>query len=56
MDKFVIVNGGTQKQRWLVEDIAWWFCTKYFKRFKSIKKDSIIFLKGHVGKIQNHTF
>lgn len=35
MDKFVIVNGGTQKQRWLVEDIAWWFCTKYFKRFKS---------------------
>ena len=35
MDKFVIVNGGTQKQRWLVEDIAWWFCAKYFKRFKS---------------------
>ena len=35
MDKFVIVNGGTQKQRWLVEDISWWFCDKYFNRFKS---------------------
>ena len=35
MDKFVLVYGGTKKQRWLVEDIAWWFCEKYFKRFKS---------------------
>ena len=34
MDKFVIVNGGTQKQRWLVEDIAWWFCASILK-FKS---------------------
>ena len=34
MDKFVLVYGGTKKQRWLVEDIAWWFCEKYFKRFK----------------------
>ena len=35
MDKFVLVYGGTKNQRWLVEDIAWWFCEKYFKRFKS---------------------
>ena len=35
VDKFVLVYGGTKKQRWLVEDIAWWFCEKYFKRFKS---------------------
>ena len=35
MDKFVLVYGGTKKQRWLVEDIAWWFCGKYFKRFKA---------------------
>ena len=35
MDKFVLVYGGTKKQRWLVEDITWWFCDKYFKRFKS---------------------
>ena len=35
MDKFVLVYGGTKKQRWLIEDITWWFCEKYFKRFKS---------------------
>ena len=26
---FVLVNGGTKKQRALIEDIAWWFCDKY---------------------------
>ncbi len=31
---FVLVNGGTKKQRNLIEDIAWWFCNKYFSRFK----------------------
>ena len=31
---FVLVNGGTKKQRNLIEDIAWWFCDKYFSRFK----------------------
>ena len=31
---FVLVNGGTKKQRALVEDIAWWFCDKYFSKFK----------------------
>ena len=35
MDKFVLVYGGTKKQRWVIEDIPWWFCEKYFKRFKS---------------------
>ena len=35
MDKFVLGYGGTKKQRWGGEDIAWWFCEKYFKRFKS---------------------
>jgi len=35
VDKFVLVYGGTKKQRWLIEDITWWFCEKYFKRFKS---------------------
>ena len=35
MDKYLLIYGGTQKQRWLVEDIAWWFCDKYFNRFKS---------------------
>ena len=35
MEKFVLVDGGTKKQRDLVEDIAWWFCEKYFSRFKS---------------------
>ena len=35
MDKFVLVYGGTKKQRWLIEDFTWWFCEKYFKRFKS---------------------
>ena len=39
MDKFVLVYGGTKKQRWLVEDIAWWFCEKYFKRFKSFNNE-----------------
>ena len=27
---FVLVNGGTKKQRNLIEDITWWFCDKYF--------------------------
>ena len=31
---FVLVNGGTKKQRNLIEDIAWWFCDKYFSKFK----------------------
>ena len=31
---FVLVNGGTKKHRALIEDIAWWFCDKYFSRFK----------------------
>ena len=31
---FVLVNGGTKKQRNLIEDITWWFCDKYFSRFK----------------------
>ena len=31
---FVLVNGGTKKQRVLIEDIAWWFCDKYFSKFK----------------------
>jgi len=35
MDRFVLVNGGTKNQRDLIEDIAWWFCEKYFSRFKS---------------------
>jgi hypothetical protein len=35
MDKFVIVNGGTKKQRQLVHNITGWFCNKFFKRFKS---------------------
>jgi len=35
MDKFVLVYGGTKKQRALVEDITWWFCDKFFSRFKS---------------------
>ena len=35
MYKFVIVNGGTKKQRQLVHNITGWFCNKFFKRFKS---------------------
>ena len=35
MDKFVIVNGGTKKQRQLVHNITGWFCNKFFNRFKS---------------------
>ena len=31
---FVLVNGGTKKQRALIEAIAWWFCDKYFSKFK----------------------
>ena len=50
MDKFVIVNGGTQKQRWLVEDISWWFCDKYFNRFKSWNIE--IDLEKIEGKVQ----
>ena len=50
MDKFVIVNGGTQKQRWLVEDITWWFCNKYFNRFKSFNIE--IDLEKIEGEVQ----
>ena len=32
---FVIVNGGTKKQRQLVHNITGWFCNKFFNRFKS---------------------
>ena len=35
MDKFVIVSGGTKKQRELVHNITDWFCDKFFNRFKS---------------------
>ena len=35
MDKFVIVSGGTKKQRELVHNITDWFCDKFFSRFKS---------------------
>ena len=35
MDKFVIVGGGTKKQRELVHNITDWFCDKFFNRFKS---------------------
>tara|TARA_Y100000813_G_scaffold189403_1_gene164549 strand:- start:670 stop:1098 length:429 start_codon:yes stop_codon:yes gene_type:complete len=34
-ETYIIINGGTQKQRWLAEDITFWFCNKFFKRFKS---------------------
>jgi len=49
-EKFILVNGGTQKQRWLVEDIAWWFCEKYFSRFKSFNIE--IDLKKMEGTVQ----
>jgi hypothetical protein len=35
MDKFVLVYGGTKKQRELVHNITDWFCDKFFNRFKS---------------------
>jgi len=35
MDKFVLVYGGTKKQRELVHNITDWFCDKFFSRFKS---------------------
>ena len=50
MDKFVIVNGGTKKQRDLVHEIAWWFCDKYFNRFKSWNIE--IDLEKIKGKVQ----
>ena len=34
-ETYIIINGGTQKQRLLAEDITFWFCNKFFKRFKS---------------------
>ena len=34
---FVLVNGGTKKQLALIEDIAWWFCDKYFSKFIIVK-------------------
>ncbi|MBK55917.1 MAG: hypothetical protein CMC84_01130 [Flavobacteriaceae bacterium] len=31
---FILINGGTKKQRNQIHDIAWWFCDKYFSKFK----------------------
>ena len=31
---FILINGGTKKQRNLIHDISWWFCDKYFSKFK----------------------
>ena len=31
---FILINGGTKKQRNLIHDISWWFCNKYFSKFK----------------------
>tara|TARA_B100000989_G_scaffold281026_1_gene244904 strand:+ start:429 stop:860 length:432 start_codon:yes stop_codon:yes gene_type:complete len=31
---FILINGGTKKQRNLINDISWWFCNKYFSKFK----------------------
>ena len=35
MDKFILVNGGSEEQRRLVHNITGWFCMKFFNRFKS---------------------
>tara|TARA_B100000989_G_C19195216_1_gene325332 strand:+ start:80 stop:511 length:432 start_codon:yes stop_codon:yes gene_type:complete len=31
---FILINGGTKNQRNQIHDIAWWFCDKYFSKFK----------------------
>ena len=50
MDKFVFVNGGTKKQRALVEDVSWWFCEKYFSRFKSFNIEiDLVNIEGEVN-------
>ena len=50
MTKYVFVNGGTKKQRALVEDDAWWFCEKYFSRFKSFNIDiDLVNIEGEVN-------
>ena len=50
MTKYVFVNGGTKKQRALVEDVAWWFCEKYFSRFKSFNIDiDLVNIEGEVN-------
>jgi len=49
MDKFVIVNGGTEKQRQLVHNITGWFCNKFFNRFKSYNIEfDLCKIKGNV--------
>ena len=49
MDKFVIVNGGTKKQRQLVHNITGWFCNKFFNRFKSYNIEfDLCKIKGNV--------
>ena len=49
MDKFVIVSGGTKKQRELVHNITGWFCDKFFNRFKSYNIEfDLIKIKGNV--------
>ena len=50
MDKYLLINGGTKKQRHLVHEIAWWFCDKYFNRFKSWNIE--IDLEKIEGKVQ----
>ena len=50
MTKYVFVNGGTKKQRALVEDVAWWFCEKYFSRFKSFNIEiDLVNIEGEVN-------
>ena len=44
------VNGGTKKQRALVEDVTWWFCKKYFSRFKSFDIEiDLVNIEGEVN-------
>ena len=44
------VNGGTKKQRVLVEDVTWWFCKKYFSRFKSFDIEiDLVKIEGEVN-------
>ena len=44
------VNGGTKKQRALVEDVTWWFCKKYFSRFKSFDIEiDLVKIEGEVN-------
>ena len=50
MDKYIFVNGGTKKQRALVEDVSWWFCEKYFSRFKSFNIEiDLVNIEGEVN-------